>query len=208
MNREEFISYLNDPSGLDKNSLPEINELVEEFPFFQSSHLLFLKNLHNLDHIRFGSQLKRSSLVIGDRELLYKFLFPVISGSETKDIESVATESEINKQDPVVAEPEIAEKDVVTMDQEISGPDKEVTAENETVARDMGTAAETDSGKSSESTEADQSMEELRRQIHERLAEIKAGKKAADEAPQKKQPAEIKAKPEEEPAEVKASGTA
>ncbi len=76
MNREEFISYLKSPASLDKKSLPEINELLEEFPFFQSGHLLFLKNLHNLDHIRFGSQLKKSSSIVSDRERLYDLLFP------------------------------------------------------------------------------------------------------------------------------------
>ncbi len=83
MNREEFISYLRNPASLDKKSLPEINELIEEFPFFQSGHLLFLKNLHNLDHIRFGSQLKKSSAIVVDRERLYDLLFPNI-GQETE----------------------------------------------------------------------------------------------------------------------------
>ena len=76
MNREEFILYLKNPASLDKKSLPEINELIEDFPFFQSGHLLFLKNLHNLDHIRFGSQLKKSSSIVADRERLYELLFP------------------------------------------------------------------------------------------------------------------------------------
>ena len=83
MNREEFISYLRNPASLDKKSLPEINELIEEFPFFQSGHLLFLKNLHNLDHIRFGSQLKKSSSIVSDRERLYDLLFPA-TGVDTE----------------------------------------------------------------------------------------------------------------------------
>ena len=75
MNREEFISYINNPSLLDKKSLPEISELLVEFPFFQSGHLLFLKNLHNLDHIRFGSQLKKSAANVANREILYRLIY-------------------------------------------------------------------------------------------------------------------------------------
>ena len=75
MNREEFISYIKDPARLDKSSLSEINELLEEFPYFQSGHLLFLKNLHKLDHIRFAGQLKKSALFVANREILYRLLF-------------------------------------------------------------------------------------------------------------------------------------
>jgi len=82
MNREEFISYIKDPSRLDKKSLPEMNELIQEFPFFQSGHLLFLRNLHNLDHIRLGSQLKRSSVYISNREILYRLLHGVDTASD------------------------------------------------------------------------------------------------------------------------------
>lgn len=112
MNREEFISYVKKPASLDKRSLPEINELIEEYPFFQSGQLLFLKNLHNLDHIRFGSQLKKSSSIVSNRECLYELIFPaavmdteisVESEPEVKDSGSVSIEA---GQTPVAEKPE------------------------------------------------------------------------------------------------------
>ena len=75
MNREEFISYINNPSLLDKKSLPEISELLVEFPFFQSGHLLFLKNLHNLDHFCFGIQLLKCAAYVANRDFLYRIIY-------------------------------------------------------------------------------------------------------------------------------------
>ena len=74
MNREEFIQLMNHPELLDKSSVDEMRELVDEFPYFQSGHLLYLKNLHLLDSIRFPSQLKVSAAHITNREVLYHLL--------------------------------------------------------------------------------------------------------------------------------------
>ncbi len=101
MNREEFISYIKDPARLDKSSLSEINELLEEFPYFQSGHLLFLKNLHKLDHIRFAGQLKKSALFVANREILYRLLFdnndPQV---EEKVEEEILPETQLSASDP------------------------------------------------------------------------------------------------------------
>lgn len=74
MNREEFIQFMNHPELLDKSSVDEMRELIDEFPYFQSGHLLYLKNLRLLDNIRFPSQLKVSAAYITDREVLYHLL--------------------------------------------------------------------------------------------------------------------------------------
>ena len=74
MNREEFIQFMSHPELLDKSSVDEMRELVHEFPYFQSGHLLYLKNLHLLENIRFPSQLKVSAAHITDREVLYHLL--------------------------------------------------------------------------------------------------------------------------------------
>ena len=82
MNREEFINYMNHPEFLDKGSINDMRELVHEFPYFQTGHLLFLKNLHLLDNIKFPSQLKISAAHITDREVLYHLLQEKQSGTQ------------------------------------------------------------------------------------------------------------------------------
>ncbi|HHJ10334.1 MAG TPA: hypothetical protein ENK25_05515 [Bacteroidetes bacterium] len=71
MRKEDFIFYLDDPGKLDRSSLTDVSELLTDFPYFQTAHLLYLKNLHNLQHIRFHTQLKISSFYVNDRKKLY-----------------------------------------------------------------------------------------------------------------------------------------
>ncbi len=100
MRKEEFISYLDTPEKLDSKSLPEVSELLTDFPYFQTAHMIYLKNLHNLKHIRFDTQLKTSSLYVTDRKKLYVLLHdkqyqPVLPAEEEekKQPEKVAEES-------------------------------------------------------------------------------------------------------------------
>ena len=74
MNRDEFLKYLEHPGQLDKRSILEMHELLNEFPYFQTAHLMLLKNLHVLGNIKFDSQLKKSAAYIGNRSILYYLL--------------------------------------------------------------------------------------------------------------------------------------
>jgi len=74
MNREEFLKYLESPGQLDNRSILEMHELLNEFPYFQTAHLMLLKNLHVLGNIKFDSQLKKSAAYIGNRSVLYYLL--------------------------------------------------------------------------------------------------------------------------------------
>jgi len=175
MNREEFITYLHDPLKLDKKSLPEINELLEEFPFFQSGHLLFLKNLHNLDHIRYGSQLKKSAAFINNREVLYRLIGMESAKTGTKPGKEISEtihekiENQTKKSDsklkvieqtkessPIgISEKETRQKEKLDKDNE-----KSVVKKQKPEAMESGT----------------RSRDELAREIRERLTEIKEQK--------------------------------
>ncbi len=74
MRKEDFISYIQQPATLDQDTLTGLGEVLKDFPWFQTVHLLYLKNLHNLGHIRFDTQLKVSSLYVADRRKLYDLL--------------------------------------------------------------------------------------------------------------------------------------
>ncbi len=74
MNREEFLKYLESPGQLDKRSILEMHELLNEFPYFQTAHLMLLRNLYVLGNIKFDSQLKKSAAYIGNRSVLYYLL--------------------------------------------------------------------------------------------------------------------------------------
>lgn len=108
MNREEFIYYLNHPAILGEKSILEMHELLNEFPYFQTAHLLLLKNLYNLENIKFSNQLKISSAHITNREILY-YLLQKVELAEAETIEVDKEKPEITKDEK---EPDIPIKSI------------------------------------------------------------------------------------------------
>ncbi|PLX07741.1 MAG: hypothetical protein C0596_09965 [Marinilabiliales bacterium] len=70
MNKEQFLKYVNDFSCLSTDSLEEIKLLIDEFPHFQTAWVLYAKNLHKIQDVRFESKLKIAATHIGDRKVL------------------------------------------------------------------------------------------------------------------------------------------
>lgn len=74
MNKDQFSAYLKDPQKLDSNSLPDLQEIVKEFPYFQAAHMLLAKNYHNENSFRYDAQLKLAAVYVTDRVALYKLI--------------------------------------------------------------------------------------------------------------------------------------
>ena len=76
MNREQMMRYLDDPTLLNEKSLGELKEILDEFPFFQTAHMLYARNLLNEKSFRFTNQLKVAAASVTDRSMLYFLLNP------------------------------------------------------------------------------------------------------------------------------------
>lgn len=74
MNRDQFHQYLNKPEELNSASLIELEDLVKEYPFFQAARMLYVKNLKNLDNIKFNKQLRNAAAHVNNREFLFGLL--------------------------------------------------------------------------------------------------------------------------------------
>jgi hypothetical protein len=90
MQKEEFINYLSKPAKLDEKSLSNLRELLVDYPYFQAAHLLLVKNLSNLNHLKFDSQLRLSAAYVGNRKLLFRLLSTDAGSSEPKVIHPVS----------------------------------------------------------------------------------------------------------------------
>ncbi len=181
MNREEFISYIKKPASLDKSSLIEINELLEEFPYFQSGHLLFLKNLHKLDHIRFGGQLKKSAAFVANREILYRLLFdynePQIDTSVDKNTISQESQEPPIQEEAALKDPEILYKEKQEAKDEIDTKKVDEEPVPDAIVEEISKTEET-----LEPTDEPRSKEDLAAELKKRLQEIKeSGKKEIEQ---------------------------
>ena len=92
MNKETFAKYISDLSLLNNDTLPEIKAMLDEFPYFQSAWVLYIKNLHTIKDIRYESKLKTACAFVSDRKHLHDLLkgtyIPTIAPVQTQFIAS------------------------------------------------------------------------------------------------------------------------
>jgi len=74
MNQKTFEELIKDSMLLNKDTLSELEQLIKEYPFCQSFHLLYTKNLYQEKHIRYHLQLKLAAAIAGDRSRLKHYI--------------------------------------------------------------------------------------------------------------------------------------
>lgn len=74
MNKNQFISFIQDPEQLTADKNVALDRLIKEFPYFQTAHLLHVKQLHNQNSIHYNHQLKVAAAYITDRKILYQLI--------------------------------------------------------------------------------------------------------------------------------------
>ena len=109
MNKETFAKYISDLSLLDNDTLPEIKAMLDEFPYFQSAWVLYIKNLHTIKDIRYESKLKTACAFVSDR----KHLHDLLKGTHIPTITSVQTQFIASQQEPDQPQSDDANPDTV-----------------------------------------------------------------------------------------------
>lgn len=71
MNAKELYQLMDAPARMNGQTLAELREIVDDFPWFSVARMLYLKNLSVEKDIRFRTELKRSSLFVSDRKQLF-----------------------------------------------------------------------------------------------------------------------------------------
>lgn len=74
MKESDIIQYIESPGLLKHSDIKQLKELLNEFPFYQTAHVLLLKSLKTQKSDLFENQLAKSSIHILDRDILFKFL--------------------------------------------------------------------------------------------------------------------------------------
>lgn len=74
MNREHVIEFIRNPELIDSAATQEIEQILTQYPYFQTAHLLFVKGLKNHNSIRLHDRLKLAATYAGDRSILFSLL--------------------------------------------------------------------------------------------------------------------------------------
>ena len=74
MTRKDFYRYIDTPTLLTADTLPELARLVEAFPCFHAARMLYLKNLARVGDLRFKGELEHMAICVPDRAQLFLLL--------------------------------------------------------------------------------------------------------------------------------------
>ncbi len=74
MQQQQFIDIIKQPHLIESAHLADLEVLVNEYPFFESAHLLYTKGLHKYQAINYSKQLRKTAIVVNSRSVLYELL--------------------------------------------------------------------------------------------------------------------------------------
>ena len=66
--------YIKHPEMLNRETLPSLRRLVEEYPYFQPARLLYLRNLYQMHDAAFDKELRKASIYLTDRTTLFMLI--------------------------------------------------------------------------------------------------------------------------------------
>ncbi len=74
ISRDQLIQFVEKQGLLKEQTIGDLKEIVDEFPYFQSAQLLYTYNLFSRANFRYESYLKTCSIYATDRTILYQLL--------------------------------------------------------------------------------------------------------------------------------------
>ena len=89
MNKERFISLVNNPSLVNASDAPFLEELLREYPYFQTAHLLAARCYKVTQSIHLQKQIKQAAANISDRNVLYYLLEKLDEPILSKDLNNL-----------------------------------------------------------------------------------------------------------------------
>lgn len=95
MDKENFYRFMEDPSMLTDTTAIDLKAVVEAYPYFQTSRLLYTKNLDMINSEHYNEELSRTAVLCADRRKLFYLIYrenyykmldqPKVCPSEAKD---------------------------------------------------------------------------------------------------------------------------
>lgn len=109
MQAQTLINYFKNPALLNKESVPELQKLIQDFPFFQGAHILLSMASKKWDATVYQQSLKKTAIVISNRV----HLFNLINGLDEITI-SVETDT-IDKKAEILIK-EVSSEDITKLE--------------------------------------------------------------------------------------------
>ncbi|MCQ2218360.1 MAG: hypothetical protein MJZ33_07765 [Paludibacteraceae bacterium] len=147
MTKQELLSIVNSPNQIGKGDMADLQEFVREYPYSSVFRMLYLVGLHNLQDVKYASELKSAAFYVSERQLLYEHLSKV-NEPETApvapkegDTEKVSAQPETKvTQGPIVDieaylsdKPDSADLDLSSLARSINTKNGDVPMKNQSI---------------------------------------------------------------------------
>lgn len=100
MNNNEFTYLLQHPENIDALKTQQLNEVISEFPYFQSARAIQLKGLNETNSFKYNQTLKKTAAYTIDRKVLFDFITsPIFISKEKNEIEPLEEIEVIDPED-------------------------------------------------------------------------------------------------------------
>ncbi|MFH1320961.1 MAG: hypothetical protein ABII90_09955 [Bacteroidota bacterium] len=124
------------PEKLNGENIAMLADVIAQFPYCQTAHLLYLKNLHTLKSIHYNHQLRIASTYTSDRKKLYELVMQPVIISKITQIEETTTVTTEDKK----------RKEITRLEKQILKEAIDASIQLEVAERDGGRGTE-DEGK-------------------------------------------------------------
>lgn len=74
MNTTNLHNILQNPSIITSEDAPLLEELLHDFPYFQSARALYLQSLYKQKSFKYNTELKKTAAHTADRDILFEFI--------------------------------------------------------------------------------------------------------------------------------------
>ena len=89
MDIDQLFSIIEKKDSYTEETISEVKELIESFPYFQTGHMLLLKAMHTSKPEKFNDQLNISGSFIADKKMLFQFINTDIGATQKPEEEPV-----------------------------------------------------------------------------------------------------------------------
>lgn len=130
MTKKDFINYLSRPEELNEDSMPALEKLVHEYPYFQLGRMLYLKNLHNENNIAYEKNLHITSAYAPNGKVLYNLIKrKSVAKAEVKSKKAEVEQPLVLQEQPKEILPKL-EPIILLQEMPVSIPQKTPVAKN------------------------------------------------------------------------------
>ncbi len=132
MYQEEFNKIVSNPAQLLEMDMVDVRSMSERYPYCQIAHIFYAKKLHDINNLQFENQLKKASIAVYDRNVLYEFIEktnlqkPIHAGFEEEIEKPEATVSNFGQKDPEDKGPVLEEVIIQPVEENIETIELEV----------------------------------------------------------------------------------